>query len=723
MHAAYWLAQTVVGGGLLLLMARVLMARTEQPARRQRLGEWAITVALLFPVLSLVPAWLIVTVPAADISRIGQPTPASEPTAAEEQAYTAESAVTAPDAEVGAASRVAPEAPVAGSRNGDSGPARLAGPTENPASREAPNPAHIAEPPAVAKEQPAPAVSPTPLRLPPLDEIVNLAFVIYAVAAALLLGHWLFGHLALWRLLRGAEPASPQLAHLLTAMTAGRLSPRLLVSGRVRVPFSCGLFRQTIVLPVALASAPEAVVRWVLIHELTHLERRDAWAGLLFGLGRLVYFPLPWFWWLRRQVRLCQEYVADAAAAAGRTADYAQFLLTWTTTQAPPAGAVGVFGHTSDLFRRITMLLQESGSVERRCPRRWSFAVAAGLLALAILVAGVHLKTEAAPAPVPVKKDEPKKDEPKKDEPKRDTPKKEDAKKEKPAAPGIEGFPFDPFNDPNFEELFKKGFDPEQFKKAMEQMEQAHKEWAKAMEQFRRIRPDASFPFERGAHARLGAVVRQPGAALIDQLDLPKGQGLIVESLEADSAAAKAGLKLHDILLEFDGKPVPSNLAQFTGQLKDVKTDTPVDVVVLRKGKKETIKGLKLPEAKSGHTAGFGLEFGFPAMPQPGAGIDFRIPAAVAFRPFGPGASGAMTNLVRDNDRFTATHQEGNLVLRVTGTIADGKATVNEVRVQDGGESNKYDSVDKVPEKYREKVKQLVEMSEKGNVRSEIKKP
>src|SRR5205814_1178892 len=126
-------------------------------------------------------------------------------------------------------------------------------------------------------------------------------------------------------------------------------NPRLLMSPRVQVPFACGILRPTIVLPssFAQAAAPDAL-RWVLAHELAHLQRPDAWTGMLFGLGRAFYFALPWFWWLRRQVRLCQEYVADAAAvAAGSPEDYAQFLLNWAQAPAAPSGATGVKGRSS----------------------------------------------------------------------------------------------------------------------------------------------------------------------------------------------------------------------------------------------------------------------------------------------------------------------------------------------------------------------------------------
>src|SRR5262245_31063285 len=62
------------------------------------------------------------------------------------------------------------------------------------------------------------------------------------------------------------------------------------------------------------------------------------------------------------------------------------------------------------------------------------------------------------------------------------------------------------------------------------------------------------------AASRLGARLEAPPAALADQLDLPRGQGLLLTEVESDSAAAKAGLKRNDVLLELDGKPVPRDV-------------------------------------------------------------------------------------------------------------------------------------------------------------------
>src|SRR5262249_44674657 len=104
---------------------------------------------------------------------------------------------------------------------------------------------------------------------------------------------------------------------------------------------------------------------------------------------------------------------------------------------------------------------------------------------------------------------------------------------------------------------------------------------------------------------RLGARIEQPSPVLLHQLDLPKDKGIVLNEVKADSAAAKAGIKSLDILLELGGKAVPSKLPEFIKVLNDIKKDEAVEAVVIRKGKREAIKGLKLPEAPKNAFPGF----------------------------------------------------------------------------------------------------------------------
>lgn len=583
-----WLLHSAAGGGALLLLTLAAMRWTRQPARRQRLGEWGMAAALMATMLSLAPAWLVVSVPSP---------PAESPMPASTELFDEPAPETDPD--VTWLNVAMPTDPSVTSAPIEPVPSQV-----------------LAESPSVATH----AV--TAAEFPWLTALMAL----YGLGAFYILGRWLLGYAALWRLLRTAGPAPESVARLFAAMTSGPRRPRLLVAPGLRVPLSCGLFRPTVVLPPGLCEAPPSELRWIFAHELTHLERRDPWTCLLFALGQAVFFYVPWFWVVRRQVQLCQEFVADASAVAvaENRADYAEFLLNLTTAPLAPACATGVSGQPSDLFRRISMLLQNPFSVERRCPRLWSLATAGGLLSLAVLVAGVGLRADAA-APSddqrvaragdddPAQKDEPKKEKGKKDDTKKkskkdakdeDEPKKEE-KKLKIQLNGQD------IELPDIEEIIKnlpQNIDPEKLAEIRKQIEQARGEMRKHMEELRKNMPEGLpgrfGPFRSGRmfaaqQGRLGVRVEVPSAVLADQLDLPKGQGLVIEDVTPDSPAAKAGLKSHDILLQFNGKPVPSNPAEFAEALRDIKVDATVDVVVKRKGKEEKIKDVQLPELKT----------------------------------------------------------------------------------------------------------------------------
>jgi beta-lactamase regulating signal transducer with metallopeptidase domain len=664
---APWLLRSAAGGGLLLLLAWALARRTRQPARQQRLGEWGVLAALLAALLCVGPAWFVVPLP---LPADGAASP-------------------------GAGPEVRPSGPSVGPEHSAAVPDEEVVLAEDPEGDHAAGGLHGSGAAASGPATPAPQGDGFPwaavlARLP-----AGLA-ALYALAASLFLLRWLLGYAALARVTRSARPAPAGVARAFAALAPARRRPRLLVSSRLRVPVSCGVRRPTVILPAALCRAGDTpALRCVLAHELTHLARRDAWTCLLLALGQAVYFYLPWYWWLRRRVRLCQEFVADAAAArqAAAPADYAQLLLDLSSLPAAPPCAAGVSGHSrSDLFRRVTMLLHNPTPLEDRCPRRWLAAVAAGLLALAVVASGVGLRAASA---ADDKADPAQKEQPKKEEPRREIPRR----------------PFEPplrVELPDIEELMKRlpeGIDPEKMKQIQKEMEKVRGEMQKTMEQMRQqmrsmeaFRGSSFFNrLARPGDTRLGVRVEKPGDVLTEQLGLTRGQGVVIGEVTADSAAARAGLKANDILLELDGKAVPSEAADFAKMVEDIKPGTPVDAVVLRKGKKETVKGLTLSDAKQ------------PA--RPGARIDNVRPLPMRILRGGAGA-GSATTITRTNDQFRAEQQDNGLTIEVAGKLVLGKAQVDEIQITEDGSKTKYETLDKVPEKHRAKVRQLVDKCE-----------
>ncbi len=223
--------------------------------------------------------------------------------------------------------------------------------------------------------------------------------------------HWLIGR---------SRPPSPATEALFDELVAGRSGPAaraaLRVSARLRHPVVTGLFRPTIMIPEALdrADDPEPL-RLSLLHEIAHAERSDHWFSTIASMAQAIWFFLPHVWWLRAQLLIDQEFLADRSAAEryGTSSEYASSLLSLATLPGPeprntasrPAGESsrpGTVGVQSPLFQRMMMLLHCPYPVESRTPRLWSWtsrvAVFAASIAAACLVIRWPQSSVALPA-------------------------------------------------------------------------------------------------------------------------------------------------------------------------------------------------------------------------------------------------------------------------------------------------------------------------------------
>jgi hypothetical protein len=772
--AALWLVRISIAASLLILLTLLLARFTRQPARRQRLCEAGLAAALLATAVSLAPAWLV----------IGLPVGAQEKTVADAGVPPEEFLDLRPD----------PNALI----------------PEN----------QVAELPSDAKSEPDLSTSSVePARISLKATIPLFLLAVYGTGTVFFLLRWLGGWLVLRRLLRDTEAAPAALFEMLGIPENNR--PRLLVSRKLRAPISCGVWRPTVVLPIDFCRPGDhAGLRWVFAHELTHIERKDALSAVLFALGQVVFFHLPWFWMLRKQVRLCQEYVADAAAVAERPADeYAEFLLTLTENQALPLLTTGVGGPVSDLFRRVTMLLQNSFRVEKRCPRLWTWGLACGLLAVAVLLGGVGLRAAAADTIIIIipgkQAAEPSKD--KAADAKKTTapinfhailftdkgtiqakpvdavvdptnvpvrtswlanllvnsgleyqqptqPVKEDPEKLKKVIQDLEGilktrpdtkelremierlkglqrktavrqiyqnaYPVDP----NKRDLYQWGVFPYplanpagviavkvppgqvDWKKLEQLLEKIQKtpdridpkEISKALEEIRKAAGGvAKSPYhvpiqsnndnlkwiysalaKPGAKGRFGIRFSPPSNDLRDYLGLPKDQGLMIEEVDPGSPAAKAGLKIRDIILKLNDQPVPSDTNKASKLFTDVKDGASVDLTILRRGKEEVIKGVKP------------------------AGPDVRWLRQTARQRLLDDLEkkGALVTILTDAGKFNAKYQEKQLLITIKGAVKSGKGAIQEVLIEVEGKEAYKGAAAGVPEAWRSRVQRLMQL-------------
>jgi beta-lactamase regulating signal transducer with metallopeptidase domain len=229
----------------------------------------------------------------------------------------------------------------------------------------------------------------------------GIALAAYAAGSAGLAAWWLMGHVLLRRIIRKARPVVPDLHEIFRSISGPAGDGVLLLeSGTVDLPFTFSWARPVIVLPTALChSGDSQELRFCLAHEWSHIERRDARAWTLAAVAGFVLFYQPLFWWLRRQLRLCQDYLADDRAAALHSAeDYAMYLVRLARMHRSviASPALGVSDRWSNLHRRVAMLVQDHDPLEHRCRMLWS--VSAAVASSIVIVVASGLKLDGAPA-------------------------------------------------------------------------------------------------------------------------------------------------------------------------------------------------------------------------------------------------------------------------------------------------------------------------------------
>ncbi len=87
----------------------------------------------------------------------------------------------------------------------------------------------------------------------------------------------------------------------------------------------------------------------------------------------------------------------------------------------------------------------------------------------------------------------------------------------------------------------------------------------------------------------LGVLIQDVTAELAESFGMEKPQGALIAKVLPDSPAAKAGFKVGDIIISFDGKHInrSSELPPIVGSSR---LGSPIDTLVIRKGKTVTIK-------------------------------------------------------------------------------------------------------------------------------------
>jgi uncharacterized protein (TIGR03435 family) len=173
-------------------------------------------------------------------------------------------------------------------------------------------------------------VTASPGRIPPAWMATILRSVWIGIAALFVLPV----AVVLWRLhelRRGSVPwpRGEPLLRTLAGQAGVRRSIDVLLHERIAAPFTCGLARPAIVLPIDAAGWSDADIRRAIVHELEHVRRGDWPVQLAARVVCAVYWfhPLAWIAW--RNLCLESERACDdAVLRSAEGTEYAAQLVT-----------------------------------------------------------------------------------------------------------------------------------------------------------------------------------------------------------------------------------------------------------------------------------------------------------------------------------------------------------------------------------------------------------
>jgi beta-lactamase regulating signal transducer with metallopeptidase domain len=166
----------------------------------------------------------------------------------------------------------------------------------------------------------APTTSAATMKVPTLSVAAGLMIGWAAVVAGLLarlVTRHVKMHFQLRSLKRREAGDLPIVLSTLARKTGMRDTIPLVDAPWIGSPAVWGLIRPVVLIPPALDAAlsPNAMA-WVLLHELTHIRRRDSWVALFQRLVQIVYFFHPAVWTANRIIDAQREYACDDAATA-----------------------------------------------------------------------------------------------------------------------------------------------------------------------------------------------------------------------------------------------------------------------------------------------------------------------------------------------------------------------------------------------------------------------
>jgi beta-lactamase regulating signal transducer with metallopeptidase domain len=201
----------------------------------------------------------------------------------------------------------------------------------------------------------------------------------------------LISHAGVRSVVRNAISADPKWTGLLDSMAKDlgiTRKVRLLESGHLKAAITVGIVDPVIVLPSDCDEWPASRRRFVLLHELAHVQRWDTLTETFALLTTVVYWCNPVVWYAVRRLRIERETDCDNAVlrTGAKPSEYAELLLKIAadvSASTNPVWQLSTISQGSNVKDRLMDILNQK--VNRTGGSRRS-AIVTGVLALSLVL-------------------------------------------------------------------------------------------------------------------------------------------------------------------------------------------------------------------------------------------------------------------------------------------------------------------------------------------------
>jgi len=226
------------------------------------------------------------------------------------------------------------------------------------------------------------------------------------LSGAVVIAVYLFmSNFLLWRIVKRERPLLDQKTMELFEECKERMGVQTLVgliaSKKIKSPALFGFIRPRLLFPKEmLEEASQEEMRYIFLHELAHLKRRDIYLGWLTSVLQILHWFNPLVWFAFYRMRADRELSCDALVLSRtgkeKSKEYGQAivgLLRRFSRSRPLPAMAGILENKSQLKRRITMITKFKKNSYQWSPLAVFLILAVSFVSLSFSVGSTDQKT------------------------------------------------------------------------------------------------------------------------------------------------------------------------------------------------------------------------------------------------------------------------------------------------------------------------------------------